>query len=149
MTLARRTNNTFPSFPSIFDRFFNEGLMDWNNLNFSNTDTTIPAVNVKEDDDKYKIEVAVPGMKKEDFNVKLENNMLTISSEHKDEKDESKGGYTRKEFSYQSFQRSFSLPDGHVLADKISAKYNDGILHIELPKRDEVKPQPAKTIKIS
>ncbi|MDA3878802.1 MAG: Hsp20/alpha crystallin family protein [Prolixibacteraceae bacterium] len=123
--------------------------MDWDNLNFSDTDTTIPAVNVKEDDDRFLIEVTAPGMKRDDFNVKIENNMLTISSEKKDEKDESKEGYTRKEFSFQSFQRSFSLPEWHILTDKISAKYNEGILHIELPKRDEVKPQPAKTIKIS
>jgi HSP20 family protein len=149
MTLARRSNNVFPSFPSFFDRFLNEGLMDWDNLNFSDTDTTIPAVNVKEDDDRFLIEVTAPGMKRDDFNVKIENNMLTISSEKKDEKDESKEGYTRKEFSFQSFQRSFSLPEWHILTDKISAKYNEGILHIELPKRDEVKPQPAKTIKIS
>lgn len=148
MTLVRRMNNVIPSFPSVVNTLFNDGLMDWNSLNFSNTDSTIPAVNVKEDDDKYLIEVAAPGMKKDDFNVKLENNMLTISSERKEEKDESKEGYTRKEFSFQSFQRSFSLPEGHVLTDKILAKYIDGILHIELPKRDEVKPQPAKTIKI-
>jgi HSP20 family protein len=148
MALARR-NNTFSSLPSLFDRFFNEGLMDWNNLNYSTTDTTIPAVNVKEDENKYSIEVAAPGMKKDDFDVKLENDMLTISSERKEEKDDSDEGFTRKEFSYQSFQRSFTLPEGHILTDKISAKYNDGILHIELPKRDEVKPQPAKTIKIS
>jgi HSP20 family protein len=148
MALARR-NNTFSSLPSLFDRFFNEGLMDWNNLNYSTTDTTIPAVNVKEDENKYSIEVAAPGMKKDDFDVKLENDMLTISSERKEEKDDSDEGFTRKEFSYQSFQRSFTLPEGHILTDKISAKYNDGILYIELPKRDEVKPQPAKTIKIS
>jgi HSP20 family protein len=148
MTLARR-NNAFSSLPSMFDRFFNEGLMDWNNLNYSPTDTTIPAVNVKEDEDKYSIEVAAPGMKKDDFDVKLENDMLTISSERKDEKEDSDEGFSRKEFSYQSFQRSFTLPEGHILTDKISAKYNDGILHIELPKRDEVKPQPPKSIKIS
>ena len=123
--------------------------MDWGNLNFSTTNTTIPAVNVKEDDDRYEIEVAVPGMKKEDFKVKVENNQLTISSEHKDEKKEEDKDYSRKEFSYQSFQRSFTLPEGHILTEQISAKYNDGILHIELPKREEVKPQPAKDIEIA
>jgi HSP20 family protein len=117
--------------------------------NFSETDTTIPAVNVKEDDNKFEIEVAAPGMKKDDFRVKLENDLLTICSERKDEKNEKNENYSRREFSYQSFQRSFNLPEGHILSDKISAKYNDGILHIELPKRDEVKPQPAREIKIS
>ena len=149
MTLVKRTNNFVPSFPSFFDRFFNDELMDWNNLNYSNTNTTIPAVNVKEDDDRYEIEVAAPGMKRDDFRVKVENNQLTISSEMKDEKKDEKGGYSRREFSYQSFQRSFTLPEGHIMTDKISAKYNEGILHIELPKREEVKPQPAKEIKIS
>ncbi|MCF8357383.1 MAG: Hsp20/alpha crystallin family protein [Prolixibacteraceae bacterium] len=149
MTLVRRSNNYAPSFPSIFDSFFGRDLMDWNTSNFSETDTTIPAVNVKEDDNKYEIEVAAPGMKKDDFRVKLENDLLTICSERKDEKNEKNENYSRREFSYQSFQRSFNLPEGHILGDKISAKYNDGILHIELPKRDEVKPQPAREIKIS
>ena len=149
MTLVKRNNNYYPSLPNFFNRFFNDELMDWNNLNFSSTNTSLPAVNVKEDDNKYTIEVAAPGMKKDDFNVKIENDLLTISSERKDEKEDKQEGYSRKEFSYQSFQRSFTLPEGHILNDKISAKYNDGILFIELPKRDEVKPQPAKVIKIN
>lgn len=146
----KRTNSYFPSFPSVFDNFFSRDMMDWSHLNNSNTDTTIPAVNVKEDDEKYEIEVAAPGMKKDDFKVKLENDLLTITSEHKEEKkEEKKGGYSRREFSYQSFQRSFTLPEGHIQSDKISARYTDGILHIELPKKEEVKPQPPKEIKIS
>lgn len=145
----RTNNNYYPSFPSFFNRFFNDDLMDWNNSNFSSTNTSLPAVNVKEDDNKYEIEVAAPGMKKDDFNVKIENDVLTISSERKEETKNDEKGYSRREFSYQSFQRSFTLPEGHVLTDKIQAKYNDGILHIELPKREEVKPQPPKMIKIS
>ncbi len=146
MTLMKRNQNYYPTF---FDNFFSRGLMDWDNLNFSETNTTLPAVNVKENTDKFEIEVAAPGMKKEDFKIKLENNTLTISSERKDEKEEKKENYSRKEFSYQSFQRSFTLPEGHIQSDKISAKYNDGILIIELPKREEVKPQPPKEIEIS
>lgn len=149
MTLVRRNTNYYPSLPNFFNRFFNDDLMDWSNLNYSSTNTSLPAVNVMEDDNKYQIEVAAPGMKKDDFNVKIENNQLTISSERKDEKEEKQDGYSRKEFSYQSFQRSFTLPEGHVLTDKISAKYSDGILYIELPKREEVKPQPPKVIKIN
>jgi len=149
MTLVRRTRSSYPSFPSLFDNFFSGNLMDWNNFNFSDTETTIPAVNVKEDKDKFEIEVAAPGMKKEDFKIKLENDLLTICSERKEEKtEEEKGKYSRKEFSYQSFQRSFTLPEGHIQRDKIAAKYNEGILQIELPKREEVKPQPAKEIEI-
>jgi HSP20 family protein len=146
MTIVRRAHSNYPSF---IDNFFSRDLMDWNTFNFSNTDTTIPAVNVKEDNDKFTIEVAAPGMKKEDFRLKLENNQLTISSERSEEKnEEEKGRYSRKEFSYQAFQRTFSLPQGHIQNDKIAAKYNDGILSIELPKREEVKPQPTKEISI-
>lgn len=149
MTLVRRNNSYYPSIPSFFDKIFNEDLVDWNNRNFSTTNTTVPAVNVKEDDEKYEIEVATPGMNKDDFKIKLENNTLTICSETKKEENEEKGGYTRKEFSYESFQRSFSLPEGHVSTDKITAKYNDGILNIVLPKREEVKPQAPKEISIA
>lgn len=149
MTLVRRNQNYYPTFPTFFDNFLNRGLMDWENLNFSETNTTIPAVNVKEDNDKFQIEVAAPGMKKEDFKLKLENNVLTICSELKEEKEEKKENYSRREFSYQSFQRSFNLPQGHVQVENIAAKYNDGILTVELPKREEVKPQPPKEIKIS
>ncbi len=149
MTLVKRNQNYYPTFPSFFDNFLNRGLMDWDNWNFSDTNTTIPAVNVKEDNDKFLIEVAAPGMKKDDFRLNLENNVLTICSERKDEKEEKKENYSRKEFSYQSFQRRFTLPEGHIKQDKISAKYVDGILTIELPKREEVKPQPPKEISIS
>lgn len=150
MTLVRRSNRYYPSFPSIFDNIFSNDLMDWTNSNFSSTETTLPAVNVKENSDAYEIEVAAPGMTKNDFKINLENNVLVISSEKKEEKtEEEKGKYTRKEFSYQSFQRSFTIPERQVEGDKISAKYCDGILCITLPKRDEIKPKPAREIKIN
>jgi len=149
MTIVKRTNQFLPSFPSMLDNFFSRDWMDWNNFNFSNTNTTIPAINVMEDDDKYEIEVAAPGLKKDDFKVKLENNLLTISSESKNENSEDDWKYSRKEFSYQSFQRSFNLPEGHIMSEKISAKYENGILIIVLPKREEVKPLPPKEIKIN
>ncbi|WP_320113549.1 Hsp20/alpha crystallin family protein [Draconibacterium orientale] len=123
--------------------------MDWNHSNFSSTNTSLPAVNVKETDDDFVIEVAAPGMSKNDFNVNFKNNVLTISSEKKNEKEEKNENYTRKEFSYQSFQRSFTVAENAVVGEKISAKYDNGILHIILPKRDEVKPQPERQIKIS
>ncbi|WP_232302862.1 Hsp20/alpha crystallin family protein [Draconibacterium sediminis] len=123
--------------------------MDWNHSNFSSTNTSLPAVNVKETDDDFVIEVAAPGMSKNDFNVNFKNNVLTISSEKKNEKEEKNENYTRKEFSYQSFQRSFTVAENAVVGEKISAKYDNGILHIVLPKRDEVKPQPERQIKIS
>ena len=123
--------------------------MDWNNSNFSTTNTSLPAVNVKETDDDFVIELAAPGMDKKDFKVNFKNNVLIISSERKNEKENKEDNYTRKEFSYQSFQRSFTVAENAVMGDKISAKYNNGILTIVLPKRDEVKPQPEREIKIS
>jgi len=143
--LAKRSEN---SFPSIFERFFNNDLMDWNLSNFSSTNTSLPAVNVKENDHEFTIEVAAPGMTKKDFDIHFHNNVLTISSERKNEKEEKNEKYTRKEFSYQSFQRSFTVADNTVDSSKISAKYIDGILCISLPKREEVKPKPAMEIKI-
>jgi HSP20 family protein len=150
MTLAKFSDNVFPSFPSFFNRFFEGDLMDWSNTNFAGSNSTLPAVNVKEIDDEYQIEVAAPGMKKEDFKVNYENGRLTISSEHKEEKKEGEQeNYTRREYRYRSFQRSFTVPENMVNSEKIKATYSDGILFITLPKRDEVKPKPAREIKIS
>lgn len=155
MTLAKLSsdnyrNNWFPSIPSLFDRFFEGDLMDWNSWNFAGKNSTLPAVNVQENDNEYQIEVAAPGLKKADFKLNYDNGRLTISSEKKEEKEEKEGKkITRKEFSYQSFQRSFAVPENIVNADKISAKYEEGILHVTLPKREEIKPKSAKEIKIS
>ena len=150
MTIARRSNNWAPSIPSFLDKFFEGELMDWNTWNFAGSNETLPAVNVMENENEYMIEVAAPGLKKNDFKINYENGRLTISSERKEEKEEkSKGKLTRCEFSYQSFQRSFSVPENIVNAEKISAKYEEGILHVALPKREEVRPKPAKEIKIS
>jgi len=146
MTLARRNESYLPSF---IDRFFNSELMDWGTSNFSSTNTSLPAVNVKETDDDYFIEVAAPGMTKKDFSINFQNNVLIIASERQHENEESDDSYTRKEFNYQSFQRSFTVPGNDVDGDKISASYNDGILNIKLPKREEVTPKPAREIKIS
>lgn len=149
MTLMKRSQNYYPTFPSFFDKFFEGNMMDWSNSNFSSTDTTLPAVNVKENDDAFMIEVAAPGMAKEDFKLNYDNGRLTISSEHKNEKKDEGENYTRREFSYQSFQRSFTVPENIVSGDKIAANYKDGILTIQLPKREEVKPKPSREIKIS
>jgi HSP20 family protein len=145
MTLARRTENAYPS---LFDKIFNGDLMDWGMSNFSGPNSTLPAVNVRENADDYVIEVAAPGMNKNDFKINFQNNVLTISAEKKEEKNDSDNNYTRREFSYQSFQRSFTVPHNDVDSEKISAGYADGILNVKLPKREEVKPKPAKEIKI-
>ncbi len=150
MTLLKRFEHRAPAFPSFFDNWINRDLMDWMNWNYSNTNTTVPAVNIVENENEYAIEVAAPGMTREDFKVNLDNDTLTITSEKKEEHNESKKGeYTKREFSYQSFQRSFTLPERLVDGDKIAAKYENGILHIVLPKREEAKPRPARIINIS
>lgn len=144
--LARRNENYLPSF---FERFLNNDLSDWNLTNFSGTNTSLPAVNVKETIDEFVIELAAPGMEKKDFKINFKNNVITISSEKEDKKEEKKENYTRREFSYQSFQRSFTVPENAIISDKIEASYNNGILEVKLPKREEVKPQPEREIKIS
>lgn len=150
MTLTRLSDSVFPSFPSFFNRFFEGDLMDWSNTNFAGTNSTLPAVNVRENDDEFMIEVAAPGMKKEDFKVNYDNGRLTISSEISEDRQNAEDErYTRREYRYQSFQRSFTVPENVVYGEKIQAQYADGILSISLPKRDEVKPKPARQIKIS
>jgi HSP20 family protein len=149
MTLVKRANGNYSSFPSLIDSLFSRDWMDWSTSNFSGTNTTLPAVNIRETDNDYEVEVAAPGMKKDDFKVNIDKNQLTISSERSEEKNDQKEDYySRKEFSYQSFQRSFTLPDNLVDDEKISAKYSDGILYVRLPKREEVKPKPARIIRI-
>ena len=150
MALPKIFNNDYSSFPSLLDKFFEGNMMDWNTWNFAGSNSTLPAVNVSENEDEYKLDVAAPGMIKNDFKLNYDNGRLTISSERKEEKEEKNGEtITRREFSYQSFQRSFSVPENVINADKITAKYHNGVLHVVLPKREEVKPKPAKEIKIS
>lgn len=130
---------------SLFDRLFNNEMF---NRDYAETNTTLPSVNIKETEDKFGVEVAVPGFNKKDFNIELNNNELTISSEKKEETEQKEGErYTRREFSYQSFRRSFTLPN-IVDGEKISAQYKDGVLHVDIPKREEAKPKPPKQIAI-
>jgi HSP20 family protein len=150
MIPVKRNGNVLNTLPGIFDDFFAKDLFDWNNANFSMQGTSLPAVNVKETADSFEVEMAAPGMKKEDFKVELNNNVLTISSEKQNEHEEKEGEkYTRKEFSYQSFQRSFTLAKEAVDADKIQAKYDNGVLRLLIPKREEVKQKPSRLINIS
>lgn len=133
--------------PDIVDEFFGRDIMD----KFMNHETGIdmPAVNIAENKDDFKIEVAAPGLEKKDFNINLDRNVLTISSEKqhetKDEDEDTK--YMRREFSYTSFSRSFTLPDS-AQEDKIKANHKDGILTITIPKKEEAKVKPARKIEI-
>jgi HSP20 family protein len=138
-----------PLVSTLFDDFLSKDLMDWSGKNFSTMGSSLPSVNLKETDKKIEVELAAPGLKKEDFKVEINNNMLTISSEKEEEHEEKrkKDNYYRKEFNYQSFSRSFSLPD-YADESKINANYKDGILHVEIAKK-EGSPKPvAKTIPI-
>ena len=147
MTLVKRNNGLFPSIPSFFDDFFTRDLFDWSNAN-SGYGSSLPAVNIREDDNNYQIEVAVPGLKKEDFNIEIENDVLTISSENETNVENDGENYKRREFRYASFKRSFTLPEDKVDAEHVKANYQDGVLHVTLPKREEAKPKPVRKIKI-
>ena len=147
-TLVRQTGNLFPPLPSLLEDFFSR---DWADSTLANRTNgfSLPAVNVRETNDDFILEVAAPGMKREDFKVELDNNVLTISSNREEkQEDQNYENFTRREFSYQYFQRSFSLPENKVVGDKISARYVDGILHITVPKKDEAKVKPVKQISI-
>jgi HSP20 family protein len=137
----------FPAWTSFIDELFNEELSNVKNINFNNG-MTAPKVNIKESVDAYTLEMAVPGFKKSDFIVDLENETLSVSAEIKNEEERKDDNYTRKEFSYASFKRTFVLPET-VEEDKIEARYTDGILSLNIPKKEEAKPKPARTIEIS
>ncbi len=147
MSLIKRNEANW--LPSVFDDMFKT---DWlgGTTNVNSIGTSIPAVNIQETEESFSVEVAAPGKTKEDFNIELENDVLTISSEDKKENEttEKNGRYTRKEFSYSTFKRAFSLPDS-VDSEKISAQYNNGVLEILLPKKEEAKVQAKRMIEIS
>jgi HSP20 family protein len=151
MSIIKR-NNAFPSMTmtSLFDDLFSRDLLNWGLNNNSVTNTTIPAVNIKETKDSFDVELAAPGMRKEDFKVELDGNQLTISSERRTEEETTdENRYTKREFSYQSFQRTFQLSKDVVDADKIQARYENGLLHLVIPKKEEAKQKPPRMIQIS
>ena len=143
-----RTNRMFPEMPSIFDEFLRGSLMEEGKANL-NKRGTLPAVNTFENKDSYELEVAAPGMKKDDFKIELDNNTLTISSEKNENHEEKENEYSRREFRYQSFNRSFQLPENKVENSKIAARYTDGILYVSIPKREEAKVQPTRMIEVA
>ena len=150
MTLVKRNGSLINPLPMLFDDFFNRDLFNWNNRNFSNTNSSIPAVNIKETPEHYEVEVAAPGMTKKDFKVELLENVLTISSERNNQNEQKEGEqYSLKEFSYQSFQRTFNLQKDVVDVDKIEARYENGLLQLLIPKKEEVKQKPPRLIEIS
>jgi HSP20 family protein len=150
MSIVKRNGWLFNDMPTVFNDVFARDFWNWGLDNNSVTNTTIPAINVKETNDDFEVEVAAPGMDKKDFKVELDGNMLTISSEKKNEwQDNDNERYSRKEFSYQSFQRTFQLPKDVVDAEKIQAKYENGLLHLTIPKKEHAKQRPPRTIEIA
>jgi HSP20 family protein len=119
--------------PSFFDEFFGENFLK--NAVEPVKHFNVPAINIKESESDFQIEIAAPGMEKSDFKVSLEQNILTISTEKKEEKTEEAPNYTRKEFGYMSFKRSFTLPEDKVDTDAIEAKYDAGVLKLHIPKK--------------
>jgi HSP20 family protein len=133
-TLAK----TGTRFPSLFNDFFTP-FTDWfDGGGLAGREMNIPAVNITEQKDDYLVSLAAPGLKKDDFHIDVDGNMLTISCEKEENKEEKDIRYNRREYSYSSFERSFTLPD-EVNKDKIDAKYEDGILKLVLPKKEEAK----------
>lgn len=124
--------------PSIFD--IDSDLLDRN--------VSIPNANIYENEKDYKIKLAVPGLEKKDMKIEVDNGILTISGEKEEEKKEEKGNYRRREFTYNSFCRSFTLPE-NSLPDKIDAKYENGILNLSIPKKEITVQKPKKEIKVS
>lgn len=134
-TLVKSNGSLFPNVPSLFDDFFTR---DFFHTPFiKRTEETLPLVNIRENESSYELEVAAPGMDKDDFSVELNNNTLVINANRTNHSEDKGENYTRKEFNYQQFQRSFQLPDKIVDGNKISAKYNDGILNITIPKKEK------------
>jgi HSP20 family protein len=151
-TLAKRQNprgiqsTLSPTWYNPFDRFFrNDFPSFWDGDNVS----TMPSINVSEDKDSLNVEMAVPGLKKEDFKIDVDRNMVTISCEKESDtgEPETKSRYSTREYNYYGFSRSFTIPD-HADPSKISAKYNDGILRLSIPKKPEAQKNTSQRITV-
>ena len=137
--LAKRNNLILPS---LMNDFFKP---DW--FGGMETYSHVPAVNIQENEKDFKLELSIPGFKKEDFNIEIDNDVLTISSEVKTENEKTEGNYTRREFSKASFKRVFTLPKT-INKEDINASYERGILEVTLPKTEEALPKPKRFIEI-
>ncbi|UZD23094.1 Hsp20/alpha crystallin family protein [Algoriphagus halophytocola] len=149
-TLMKRNGNTV--IPNLFEEFPGKGFFDFledMSIGRASNNLSMPRVNIMETGTDYKVEMAVPGMKKEDFKVEIDNGSLIIQAEKNSEQERnSNGNCIRREFSYSAFRRSFDLPNT-VESEKIEATYVDGILKLIIPKREEARQKPVRTIEIS
>lgn len=139
MTLVKFSNGNKgtalnPWIGDVFDNIFNDTFFSDRMV------SRVPAVNISESEGNYHIELAAPGLKKDDFKISLDKNVLSIAADQESEQKEEKKNYSRREYSYQSFVRSFNLPDS-VDQSKIQAAYENGILKIDVAKREEAKYQ--------
>lgn len=147
--LMKNAGHMLNRFPSIFEEAFPKDFFDWVDSNVS-TRMNAPAVNIQETENSFNLEMAAPGVKKEDFNVEYKDDRLTISAESKSENEEKDDkNYTRREFSYARFERSFKLPEKWIDSDNIQAKYEDGILHVTIPKKSDEMSNNAKKIDVA
>jgi HSP20 family protein len=144
MTIVRR-NYMVPELENLFNNVFKSGFFNEDREELS----TLPAVNVKENEDGFVLEVAAPGYEKDNFDISVENGIMTISATTEEKKEEKEENYTKREFNYTSFHRSFRLPEDTVDESTIKASYKNGILEVFIGKKEEVKPKPPKTIKVS
>lgn len=133
--------------PFVFDDFFKPWNEWFDNGGSWGKTMNMPAVNITEKKDEYQVSLAAPGLKRDDFKIDVEGNMLTISSEKEENKEEKDKKFTRREYSYSSFSRSFTLPE-EINKEKIEAKYEDGVLRIVLPRKEEAKKLTAKHIAV-
>lgn len=140
MNLMKRNSMMFPS---LMNEMFKP---DWFG-GMDNYSGNFPAVNIQDNEKEFVLELAIPGQKKEDFDIEVDNHVLSISMEQKEENEVKEDNFTRKEFSYSSFRRAFTLPET-VNEDGIEAKYEDGILRFVLPKKEEALPKPKRMIEI-
>ncbi|CAM4414053.1 Hsp20/alpha crystallin family protein [Zobellia roscoffensis] len=140
MSIVKRNNLVFPS---LMNEIFKP---DWFG-GMENVAASVPAVNIKDNEKSFGLELIVPGRKKEDFNIEVDNDLLTISSELKNEEEVKEENYTRREFRFSSFKRAFTLPET-IDADAIKADYVDGVLKVELPKKEEALPKPKRLIEL-
>ncbi|MBL7911553.1 MAG: Hsp20/alpha crystallin family protein [Bacteroidia bacterium] len=143
-----KTNKSETFTPSLFTDIFDNAKFFGKNWIEKEFGQSLPAVNIKEGNKEFNMDFVAPGFKKDDFKISVDNNVLTISAEKEEEKKEENKRFTRKEFSYHSFSRSFTLPE-NVNAEKIDAKYEAGILNLSVPKLVETKSLPKKEIKVA
>ncbi|PZX93014.1 Hsp20/alpha crystallin family protein [Flavobacterium aquariorum] len=153
MSLAVSKKRTGRELPLLIDNlftrpFFGPSLFDLNGLLFENDLALVPSANIIENGKDYEIELAAPGLERKDFKVEVENDTLIVSAEKEEEKKTEDKNYRSREFSYNSFYRTFSLPK-NLKVDNINAEYHNGVLKITLPKKEPTISKPIKQIKVN